>query len=75
MCHAPLIVVVRRIHIIPVGDPEPLHTATQDCLCHPLVESDGLVIHNAWDLREKWERQGYVHPRKAWVQIAELKVL
>lgn len=48
------------IHSIPVGNKEPVHVARASCWCHPIrdTEEPGLLIHNAKDCREKWERQG-----------------
>lgn len=64
-----------RIHIIPVGGIEPLHTATKDCFCFPVISNEGmgqLAVHNAKDLRERDERNGKADPSKVWVQILEL---
>lgn len=61
-------------HIIPVGGPEPLHVASGSCWCHPAPDTaaTGILVHNANDCREKWERQG-LRPENdsAWVTIIE----
>lgn len=61
-------------HIIPVGGPKPLHVASGSCWCHPApdTEAPGILVHNAKDCREKWERQG-LRPENdsAWVTIIE----
>jgi len=62
-------------HIVPVGNGEPLHFAGSHCWCHPIPDTEDatLIIHNAKDTREKWERQGIpTGPASAWVTIAEL---
>jgi hypothetical protein len=60
------------IHTIPVGGSEPLHYASLRCWCHPLAETDGMVVvHNAKDTREKFERQGIMHPERQWVLVLE----
>lgn len=61
-------------HIIPIGDTGPydgVHFAQESCWCYPLVEDDGVVIHNAHDCREKDERRGIVKESKGWVNILE----
>lgn len=67
---------VRKIvHCIPVGGDEPLHSACRQCHCQPLFKEDELiVVHNAWDLREKLERQGVPTPGRSWVNILEVDV-
>lgn len=61
-------------HIIPVGGPEPLHVASRSCWCHPVPDTaaPGILVHNAKDCRERWERQG-LRPENdsAWVTILE----
>lgn len=59
----------QQIHVIPVGHPEPLHTAGAECWCSPLKESERLYIHHAKDGREKWERQGIIDQDKKWVLV------
>lgn len=59
-------------HIIPVGHPEPLHTANAKCWCQPLeIEAEGIAVHHAKDGREKWERQGITDSEKAWIHVYE----
>ncbi len=61
-----------KAHVIPVGGAEPLHVAGSSCWCHPMesVRHPGVIIHNAKDCREKWERRGYHNPATPWVSIA-----
>lgn len=59
-----------RTHVIPVGGQEPLHHAHEACWCHPLAEEGGkMLVHNAHDCREKWERNGVAGPGLSWVLI------
>ncbi len=76
MASAELTVHVRKIvHVIPVGGEEPLHSGCRQCHCQPLFKEDELiVVHHAWDLREKLERQGISTPGNGWVQILEVEV-
>lgn len=64
-----------RLHVIPVGDEQhgklKLHVAAQDCWCHP-TEKDEVVTHNAFDCREKLERQE-VETGKIWTYVLENK--
>lgn len=60
-------------HTIPVGGDEPVHLADTQCSCTPL-EQDGVVTHNAWDLREKLERQGVPTPGRSWVIVQQLEL-
>ena len=61
------------VHVIPVGGVEPLHKASAECWCHPLVEKHEkgkVIIHHAKDLREKLERNGFDTPAgTAWVNV------
>ncbi len=64
-----------RLHVIPVGDEQhgklKLHAAALECWCHP-IEKDDVVTHNAFDCREKLERQD--EPTgKIWVHVLEEK--
>ena len=68
-----------RLHFIPVGDFRDgkrfYHAASERCECNPLKEvinSHGLFIHNAFDLRERWERLEVWHEAEGWVIIEEL---
>lgn len=71
-----------KIHVIPVDDvmnEEPFsHVSACHCDCFPMLEvvggdKDGkpyiMFIHNAFDLREKWERQNL--KTKGWISIEE----
>lgn len=61
-------------HIIPVGGPEPLHVASRSCWCHPVpdTEAPSILVHNAKDCRERWERQGMpIRDDLPWVTIIE----
>lgn len=62
----------QRTHIIPLGHPEPLHHASLACWCNPLPKERGqMAIHNAKDVREKWERQGIIDQDKPWCLVYE----
>ncbi len=62
-----------RIHLIPVGGDEPLHTCSvEHCFCHPLLDDEGVVTHNALDLREARERHGRNRPGENWVLVKEI---
>lgn len=61
--------------MIPVGDEQhgklKLHAASLECWCHP-TEKEDVVTHNAFDCREKLERQD--EPTgKIWVHVLEHK--
>lgn len=58
-----------RTHLIPVGDTRE-HSATLDCWCHPLLEGDHTVNHNAKDCREVLERRN-IPTGKTWRMIDE----
>jgi hypothetical protein len=60
-------------HVIPVGGSEPLHIVSESCWCHPLKGADGIIVHNAKDTRERFERQGLTHPDKKWVLVLVLE--
>jgi hypothetical protein len=62
----------KRIHIIPVGANEPVHTAHETCRCQPLLDEDGLMIHHAEDLREARERHDRNRPDEKWVLVEEV---
>lgn len=59
-----------KIHIIPVGGDEPIHSIP-DCWCNPLEKEGNLAVHHAKDCREKFERQGIEDPEKFWVNVGE----
>jgi hypothetical protein len=61
---------VRRIHTIPLND-KSLHSAQITCRCSPLLKDDGVVLHNAFDSREKFERQNIQNMSDGWVLIEE----
>jgi hypothetical protein len=47
-----------NFHVLPIGDIAE-HIESADCPCHPKIEGVGLnrvIIHHAWDEREKWEQ-------------------
>jgi hypothetical protein len=59
-------------HTIPVGGGEPIHFTTQGCWCHPMPDpgSDGqIIVHNAKDIRERFECHGITDPDKKWVLV------
>ena len=61
-------------HIIPVGGTEPPHVVSRSCWCHPgaAVSAPGILVHNAKDCRERWERQGMpIRADLPWVTIIE----
>lgn len=61
----------RRVHVIPLNDKD-IHYAQMECWCHPGEIYGGVVVHNAADCREKFERQtGDGYPDKAWANIGE----
>lgn len=62
----------QRLHIFPIGVPEPLHHINENCWCSPLITDSGrLAIHHAKDGREKWERQGIINRDKLWCSAYE----
>ena len=62
----------QRMHIIPLGHPEPLHHANLGCWCHPTAkENREIAIHHAKDGREKWERQGIIDQDRPWCIVYE----
>ena len=62
-----------NIHTIPVGGSEPVHHANPQCWCRPFPDHDepGVIIHNADDGREKYERQGITEPGQHWILVFE----
>lgn len=50
------------IHIIPLNDFKE-HIQSKDCWCHPkaLEHDDKVIVHNAMDQREKYERGELTH--------------
>lgn len=65
---------MNNVHCIPVGNGEPLHQASPLCPCFPArdLEASRLFVHNAFDCREKWERQGVkTAPDSLWVTVVE----
>jgi hypothetical protein len=57
----------QRLHVFPIGHPEPLHHVVLSCWCQPLSADGGTIaIHHAKDGREKWERQGIIDQDKPW---------
>lgn len=65
--------VTRLLHIIPVGNSEPVHDANIACWCHPLRQ-ECTVVHNAKDCREARERLNIsTGPESRWVLIGELE--
>lgn len=61
----------QRVHVIPLGHPEPLHTAQLTCWCSPLQKADDVIIHHTKDGHEKWERQGIIDQDKPWCLVYE----
>lgn len=58
-------------HVIPIGGNEPIHKASPFCHCNPTrdIEAPLLWIHNAFDCREKFERQGLVNKDLPWATV------
>ena len=47
----------KRLHVYPLNDyRDHVIDPTVDCWCHPTMTEDGIVVHNAIDGREKFER-------------------
>lgn len=61
---------VRRIHVLPVGDAE-IHSAQEICWCHPTETEPRLWVHNAKDCREARERATGEKCSDGWINIAE----
>jgi len=62
-------------HVMPLHDSRD-HIGRCDCLCCPCVETldpgQAVVIHNAWDAREAYERQKHAgRPGHCWIVIDE----
>lgn len=63
------------VHILPVGNGEPVHAALPDCWCQPLevrTNHGHQYQHHAKDCRERFERQGLEREGNAWVLILGL---
>lgn len=58
------------LHTIPVGGEEPIHRCNAGCWCHPLRD-EGMMVHNAKDLRDAHERNGRVDEEKKLVLVYE----
>jgi len=61
---------VRRIHVVPIGDEE-LHAAQEICWCHPTETEPRLWVHNAKDCRESKERATGEKCSDGWISVAE----
>lgn len=50
------------LHVYPTNDLHPHNTEGDECPCMPRIEvvagGDYIVVHNAWDEREKYEEVG-----------------
>lgn len=44
-----------RVHVIPEQDGHP-HTLSMSCECDPIINADGVVVHNSFDDRESLEK-------------------
>lgn len=73
---------LRVPHTVPVGDHQ-THVLAEDCWCHPLRQpvldvlgrpSGWLMVHNAADCRERFERQG-VPTGKAWQLVVAVETI
>jgi len=61
-----------RIHVVPVGKTERIHTCDESCECHPTwLDGFGPMVHNAFDGRESMERQGFIDKERPWILIQE----
>ena len=40
-----------EVHIAPLNDIR-THDLTTYCECNPIIDDDGVIIHNSWDFRE-----------------------
>ncbi len=58
----------KSLHVIPVGGKEPVHECNFNCWCFPIFEN-GVIVHNAKDVREAQERQGKVSKDKKWAVV------
>jgi len=47
--------VSERIHVLPVNDLRD-HVESETCWCNPQTDELGVVVHNALDQRELYER-------------------
>lgn len=64
------------LHIIPCGGDEPVHWAHGGCWCFPTKHEEEfsvcaslVLMHNAKDARERYERQGLVLEGLSWQTI------
>ena len=46
-----------QLHVVPINDLRD-HVTSVDCWCSPIINDDGIVIHNSLDGREKYENGG-----------------
>lgn len=44
-----------NVQLVPTWDWRP-HYASQECPCRPVLDEDGLLVHNAFDGRERYEQ-------------------
>lgn len=70
-----------QVHSIPINDGRD-HVVSANCWCSPLPQDvfdvmglvcGKVVIHNALDCRERFERQGIKNPRQKWINVIENK--
>ena len=45
---------LERYHVYPLHDLRD-HTLTETCWCKPVINEDGIVVHNSMDGREDYE--------------------
>jgi hypothetical protein len=58
------------IHVIPVGNGEPIHKAGEDCFCRPFLDDEGVCCHHSLDGRETAERFTREKPADSqWVMV------
>ena len=58
-------------HVIPIGNGEPVHSASEKCFCSPLKQGNE-VIHHSRDNRELYERNEKPIPNADWVLVHEI---
>jgi hypothetical protein len=63
---------MKRIHVIPFGGEEPMHTCHASCFCKPIENQDKVMVHHAKDLREARERHGRNSPDEQWLLVEEV---
>ena len=62
-----------NVHIIPVGNNEPMHVASARCHCSPLKDPDSrwVFVHHSSDNREARERVDQRREGNFWIEVGE----